>query len=122
MDLNPYFKSIIEQDTAAVVICDLDHRVIYMNPADIASHDGKSLVGQSLLDCHNEQSVARIRQVVDWFRADQRHNRVFIAHREKYNRDQYMVALRDAQGALIGYYEKHEYRTAETMPLYDLYE
>lgn len=122
MDLNPYFKSIIEQDTAAVVICDLDHRVIYMNPAAIASHDGKSLVGQSLLDCHNEQSVARIRQVVDWFRADQRHNRVFIAHREKYNRDQYMVALRDAQGALIGYYEKHEYRTAETMPLYDLHE
>lgn len=122
MDLNPYFKSIIEQDTAAVVICDLDHRVIYMNPAAIASHDGKSLVGQSLLDCHNEQSVARIRQVVDWFASDASHNRVFIAHREKYNRDQYMVALRSAQGELIGYYEKHEYRTAETMPLYDLYE
>lgn len=122
MDLNPYFKSIIEQDTAAVVICDLDHRVIYMNPAAIASHDGKSLVGQSLLDCHNEQSVARIRQVVDWFASDASHNRVFIAYRPKQNRDQYMVALRSAQGELIGYYEKHEYRTAETMPLYDLYE
>ncbi len=31
-----------------------------------------------------------------------------------------MVALRDEDGTLIGYYEKHEYRTAETMPLYEL--
>ena len=31
-----------------------------------------------------------------------------------------MVALRDDDGELIGYYEKHEYRTAETMKMYDI--
>jgi hypothetical protein len=31
-----------------------------------------------------------------------------------------MVALRDAE-ELIGYYEKHEYRNAETMQVYDLW-
>ena len=31
-----------------------------------------------------------------------------------------MVALRDENGELIGYYEKHEYRTPETMKLYDI--
>ena len=31
-----------------------------------------------------------------------------------------MVALRNEKGALIGYYEKHEYRDRETMKLYDL--
>ena len=31
-----------------------------------------------------------------------------------------MVALRD-EGKLIGYYEKHEYRNAETMKPYDLW-
>ena len=31
-----------------------------------------------------------------------------------------MVALRD-EGKLIGYYEKHEYRNAETMKYYDLF-
>ena len=36
------------------------------------------------------------------------------------NKDVYMVALRDA-GKLIGYYEKHEYRNAEMMKLYDLW-
>ena len=29
-DLNAYFKSIIDQDREAVVICDLDHTIIYM--------------------------------------------------------------------------------------------
>ena len=29
-------------------------------------------------------------------------------------------ALRDADGTLIGYYEKHEYRSPETMKLYDM--
>jgi len=30
-----------------------------------------------------------------------------------------MVALRDDDGTLIGYYEKHEYRNKETVGLYD---
>jgi len=31
-----------------------------------------------------------------------------------------MIALRDEEGELIGYYEKHEYRNIETMKLYDM--
>ena len=31
-----------------------------------------------------------------------------------------MVALRDEDGTLIGYYEKHEYRDRETAALYDM--
>ena len=33
-----------------------------------------------------------------------------------------MVALRDDDGVLIGYYEKHEYRSGEIMPFYDMSE
>ena len=32
-DLSKYFKSIIDQDRCAVVICNLAHGIIYMNPA-----------------------------------------------------------------------------------------
>lgn len=39
-------------------------------------------------------------------------------YNEKENKDVYMVALRDAQGELIGYYEKHEYRNCEAAELY----
>ena len=125
MNLTPLFKSIIDQDPVPVVICSPEHTILYLNPAAVCAHadrGGAAMVGQSLLDCHNPESNRRILQVVDWFRADVRHNRVYTAHRGKFNRDQYMVALQDDDGTLIGYYEKHEYRNPETAPLYDLYD
>ena len=54
MELGAYFKSIIDQDRAAVVICSLDHKIIYMNPAAAANYHkygGAELLGKSLLDC-----------------------------------------------------------------------
>ena len=43
MNLSVYFKSVLEQDTAAVVLCNLEHEIIYMNPAAkarYAKHSG----------------------------------------------------------------------------------
>ena len=122
-DLNAYFKSVIDQDTASVVLCDLKHTTVYMNPAAIrsyAKHGGAALIGRSLLNCHNADSNHRIQEVVDWFAASPEHNIVYTYHNEKQNKDVYMVALRDADGTLIGYYEKHEYRNPETRARYDL--
>ncbi len=120
-DLNAYFKSVIDQDTASVVLCDLQHTIIYMNPAAIrnyAKYGGAQLIGRSLLNCHNANSNNRIQQVVDWFAASPEHNIIYTYHNEKQNKDVYMVALRDADGTLIGYYEKHEFRSPETMERY----
>ena len=80
-----FYKSIVDQDRASIVICNLKHEIIYMNPAAVNSH-----------------------------------NLVYTFHNEKQNKDVYMVALRE-EGRLIGYYEKHEYRNAETMKQYDLW-
>lgn len=44
-------------------------------------------------------------------------NLIYTFHKEKQNKDVYMVALRDRE-KLIGYYEKHEYRDRETMGMY----
>ena len=125
MELAAFFRSVLEQDTASVVLCDLDHTIVYMNPAAIRSYEaygGADLLGKNLLACHNPESAERIEQVLDWFRADVRHNRVFTAHRPAKNRDQYMIALRSGDGTLIGYYEKHEYRTPEQSLPYDLHD
>ena len=122
-DLSQYFKSIIDQDRCAVVICNLEHEIIYMNPAAAeryAKRGGAALVGQSLLDCHNAQSEEKIRKVAAWFEESTEHNIVYTFRNEKENKDVYMVALRDEDGTLIGYYEKHEYRDVETSALYDL--
>ena len=118
-----YFKSIIDQDRCAVVICNLDHRIIYMNPAAVINYEkygGEALVGQNLLNCHNEKSCERIRQVVDWFSQSSDNNIIYTSRDAKRNKDIYMVALRDKEGQLIGYYEKHEYRNPETMQMYDM--
>lgn len=123
MELSKYFKSIIDQDRCAVVICNLQHEIIYMNPTAIqryAKRGGAALVGRSLLDCHNAQSVEMINKVIAWFAESKEHNLVYTFHNDKENKDVYMVALRDEDGTLIGYYEKHEYRDVETAKRYDL--
>ena len=121
MDISMYFKSIIEQDKASVVICDLQHVIIYMNPAAISRYGkrgGAEVIGRSLLDCHNDKSREMIVKVVDWFRESTEHNQMHTYYNEKEDKDVYMVALRDDGGTLIGYYEKHEYRTRDAQPLY----
>ena len=119
MELTPFFKSVLEQDRSAVVLCDLTHTIIYMNPAAKARYGKATEVGKSLLDCHPPQANERIFKVVEWFRVDKSHNLIYTFRNDKENKDVYMVALRDDNGTLIGYYEKHEYRSRETMSLYD---
>lgn len=121
MELSPFFKSVIDQDRAAVVICDLTHTIIYMNPAAVERYKKRGdLLGKSLLDCHNGHSNEMIKRVVAWFSEDKSHNLVYTYHNEKENKDVYMTALRNDGGELIGYYEKHEYRDRESMKMYDL--
>ena len=122
MDLFPFFKSVLEQDRCAVVLCDLEHTIIYMNPAAgerYAKYGGMALVGRRLLDCHPPKANEMIEKVVAWFGESQEHNLIYTFRNEKENKDVYMVALRDEDGKLIGYYEKHDYRDRETMVLYD---
>ncbi len=122
MELCAYFKSIIEQDRSAVVICNLEHTILYMNPAAILRYSksgGAQLIGENLLNCHNLKSREIISQTISWFKKSKDNNIIYTFHNEKENKDVYMVALRDDNGKLIGYYEKHEYRSCEMMPLYD---
>ena len=122
-DLDSIYKSVLEADRAAVVLCDLTHTIIYMNPAAIMRYEkwgGAALLGRNLLDCHNEKSCEMIRKVMDWFRMAPDHDLVYTSYNPKENKDVYMVALRNEDGELIGYYEKHEYRDRETMKMYDI--
>lgn len=119
-----FYKSIIDQDRNAVVICNVEHEIIYMNPAAIRNYakgGGAELVGRSILECHNSESRKRILQVFDWFASSPEHNIVYTFHNDQQNKDVYMVALRE-EGRLIGYYEKHELRDRETMKMYDLWD
>lgn len=125
MDLSEFFKSIVDSDTAPIVVCNISHKIIYMNPTAIqryAKRGGSALIGKSLLECHNPDSNEKIRDVVSWFEKSEKNNRIFTFHNPKENKDVYMIALRDDSGNLIGYYEKHEHRNSENSePYSDIY-
>lgn len=117
-----FFKSIVDQDQTSVVICNTNHQIIYMNPAAINNYikwGGEELVGKSIMDCHNPNSCELIKKVVDWFAADVNNNRIHTFYNEKQDKDVYMVALRDENKSLIGYYEKHEFRTRDMSEFYN---
>ena len=65
----PFFKSIIDQDRCAVVICNLEQEIIYMNPAAISNYSkrgGDKLIGRSIMDCHNAESQEKMKKVAAW--------------------------------------------------------
>ena len=113
------FKSVLEHDTAPIVVCDINHIIVYMNPSAIKAYH-KDLTGDNLKDCHNAKSNELIDKVVSWFSESKDNNIIYTYHNEKENKDVYMVALRDDDGTLIGYYEKHEYRNRETAGIYEM--
>lgn len=123
MELANYFKSVVDQDRCPVVICNTEHEIIYMNPTAItryAKRGGAALVGQSIFNCHNAHTEEIIKKVVSWFWESAEHNIMYTYRNEKDNKDVYMVALRDDEKKLIGYYEKHEYRDLETAETFRL--
>ncbi len=123
MELSVLFKSVLEQDKAPVVICDLDNTIVYMNPAAVeydAKRGGAELLGKSVMNCHAPRTENKIATVLDWFKKSPENNIVYTQHKVPTNEDVYMVALRDDEGTLVGYYEKHEYKNAETMERYKM--
>ncbi len=115
--LNVFFKGVLDEDRAPIVICDLNHDVVYMNPAAHTRYK-IDLVGRSIFSCHSPSTNEKIKKVVSWFSESSKNNRVFTSYNPEENKDVYMVALRNNTGQLIGYYEKHEYRTPEQDTFY----
>ena len=113
------FKSILEQDKSPLVVCNMASTVVYMNPSAIARYK-RDLTGKSIKSCHPAAANEKIDQVLEWFAKSRENNIVYTFRNDEENKDVYIVALRDGDGALIGYYEKHEYRNRETAKLYDI--
>ena len=97
--------AIVESLKDPILFADTEHVVRYMNGAAIAYYDeGASLLGTSLLDCHNEQSN---RVIVDTL-ADMQGGlqERLITDNEKHRI--YMRSVRDTDGKVLGYYERYE--------------
>lgn len=121
--MEQFFKSLIDQETSPIVLCDTNHVIRYMNPAAVAAYrkyGGTALLGKSVLDCHKPVSREAIARVLVWFQKDKGNNRVHTMFLPEENLDVYMIALRSDEGELIGYYEQQVCRIPDSAPLYEM--
>jgi len=101
-----FLAAILDSLKDPVLVADPQHVTRYMNRAAIAYYkEGESLIGRSLLDCHQEVSQ---RMMVDILAAMQSNGleEQLITDNEKHRI--YMRAVRDKAGSVLGYYERYE--------------
>jgi PAS domain-containing protein len=88
-----------------LLFADTEHIIRYMNKAAIAYYsEGGSLLGRSLLDCHNAPSQQQIIEILAAMQAGEEER--LITDNEKHRI--YMRAVRGADGQVLGYYERYE--------------
>ncbi|MCL7452626.1 MAG: PAS domain-containing protein [Anaerolineae bacterium] len=89
-----------------VLFADTAHVTRYMNRAAVAYYkEGETLIGRSLLDCHNERSQQMMIDILAEMQAEGLEERL-ITDNEKHRI--YMRAVRDLAGQVLGYYERYE--------------
>jgi len=88
-----------------LLFADTAHVTRYMNKAAIAYYsEGESLIGRSLLDCHNEQSRQKIIEILAAMQAGEEERLITDSEEHRI----YMRAVRGADGQVLGYYERYE--------------
>ncbi len=97
--------AILDSLKTPILFADTNHITRYMNKAAIATYEGgESLIGRSLFECHNEHSQQVMKEVLAALQAGEEERFTF---EDETNRV-YMRAVRDADGRVLGYYERYE--------------
>ncbi|MBE7028027.1 MAG: hypothetical protein E7407_03190 [Ruminococcaceae bacterium] len=76
MKLYKLFKSILDRDSAPVVVCDMDDIIVYMNPSAIERYHN-DLTGASIKDCHPPKANEMIEKVLAWFKESKDNNIIY---------------------------------------------
>jgi DUF438 domain-containing protein len=105
MQREELLSRILDSWNKPVVFADTDHIIRYMNK-EARKHYAKwgDVIGKSLLDCHNGNSVRIIKDCFARHQAGE--DEVLYIDNEKHR--VYSRAVRDEAGNLIGYTERYE--------------
>jgi len=103
------YLAILDTINHPIVFVDTDHVIRYLNkPAMKWYYEVRGysdLIGQSLFDCHTEDSRKHIIALYERLQAGE--NEIFLKI-GKFNEKITVMAVRDKNGALLGYYERFE--------------
>lgn len=120
-ELTDFFKGIVDSEEGPIVICNMDYRIIYLNPSAMDYYkSGHNMQGKLLESFMNEELMSMVRMSVEWFKESRDNNRVFAFHDNKKNLDMYILAIRNGSGDLIGFYGREESRTPDQSRPFDL--
>ena len=123
MELSDFFKGYIDSERTPVVICNMDFKIVYINPCAAEYYEkfgGYEMLGKSLYLYLGEEAKTKINAVIEWFKESTENNRIFAFHREEENEDVFIVALRDKNKNLIGFSSSHECLNAYEGKKYDV--
>lgn len=121
IDLTDFFKGIVDSEEGPIVICNLDYRIVYVNPkADVYYEPVKPLAGKLLATLMDEEMMSKVVMSVEWFKEDVKNNKVFALHDKVNNMDMYILAIRNSKNELIGFYGRREDRTPDQGKEFDL--
>ena len=110
MNLTVILKALAESFGKEIVICDMNHTILYMNyiaKQNYSQRFGDDLVGKNLLDCHNEHSCKIIEESIKKAVAENLDS-IQVTDKPHKHKKSYITMLRDANGEYIGYYERYE--------------
>ena len=99
-------EALLDAYAYEIVFVDRDHIVQYMNKTAKERYEGRVFIGRSLFNCHNEGSKAKIEEFLR--RADAGEDEMFETLNGKTGEREFFVPVRDTDGKVIGYFERHE--------------
>ena len=103
---NDVLLAILDAYAYEIVFVDRNHIVRYMNKTAKERYGNRVIIGNSLFNCHNENTKGKIEEFLK--RADAGENEMFEVLNGKTGEREFFVPVRDKNGIVIGYFERHE--------------
>lgn len=99
-------ESILDAYAYEIVFVDRHHIVRYMNKTAKQRYGQRVIIGNSLFNCHNERTKTKIEEFLK--KADEGANEMFELLNGKTGEREFFVPVRNQNGEVIGYFERHE--------------
>ena len=103
---NEVLLAILDAYAYEIVYVDRNHIVRYMNKTAKERYKDRVIIGNSLFNCHNENTKGKIEEFLK--RADAGENEMFQVFNKKTGEREFFVPVRNNEGVVIGYFERHE--------------
>ena len=114
MEITEVLYALLDAYAYEIVFVDREHIVRYMNKVAKERYKERVQVGRSLFHCHNENSKKKIEEFLS--RADQGEEEMFELLNGKTGEREFFVPVRNKDGEVIGYFERHEAFWSEEYP------